>query len=103
MKRIVLIWFFAALASGTSAQQLAQDPATSAPDLSNSSTPPENPPDVQCAKDDALCILAQSLKKKDPGTGSKSGTSPGFIANQPPTVPGSRLDLQFLQRNEIKG
>jgi hypothetical protein len=95
---LLFLGFLAAFAGAAFAQQPADEKPAAAPEGTKAATPSE----ATCAKDDALCILAESLKKKDPGTGSKSGISPGFIANQP-AIPGSRLDLPFLQKNEIKG
>jgi hypothetical protein len=102
MKLYILVGVLAALAGGSFAQQPTQETPAATPNATNAGPSIEPAPELPCAKDDALCVLAQSLKKKDPGTGSKSGISPGFIAAQPP-IPGGRLDLEFLQKNEIKG
>ncbi len=75
-----------------SAGCLAQQPPDPPPVAAD--TPPS-----ACKSSDALCILAERLKKKDPGIGSRSGTSPGFIAKQPPNavIPGGKLDIEFLR------
>ncbi|MGY4157878.1 hypothetical protein ACVINW_003720 [Bradyrhizobium sp. USDA 4461] len=102
MTRYIVMGIFIVSMAGAAAQQ-APDTAPAAPASPGANTQPEATPETTCPNDDSLCILAQSLKKKDPATGSHSGSSGGFIANQPPTVPGNRLDLQFLQKNEVKG
>ena len=102
MKRYLVTCFLMASVSSVAAQQ-AQDASPAASGTSEANKKPEAASDAPCPADDALCILAQNLKKKDPGTGSNSGSPGGFIANEPPTVPGNRLDLEFLRKNEVKG
>jgi len=85
---------------------LAQQPVESSQPFPRVEAQPAPAPAAPCAKDDYLCILTENLKKKDPSTGSDSGTGGGFIANQPAPgsmFPGNRIDLQFLQKNEVKG
>jgi len=81
----------------------------SSPAEAQNAVPPAAPPSENsastCRKDDALCIIGEKIKSKDPSLGSRSGASPGFIANQPSdaVVPGGRIDLEFLKKNEVKG
>lgn len=84
----------------------AQQPVESNQPSPRAEAAPAIAPAAPCAKDDYLCILTENLKKKDPSTGSDSGTGGGFIANQPAPgsmFPGNKIDFQFLQKNEVKG
>ena len=80
-------------------------PALLWPAITFAQQPPAPPPTsnspvaTKCAAGDALCILADRLKNKDPGIGSRSGTTPGFVAKQAPdaVVPGGRIDNKFIK------
>lgn len=97
--RLTLIALSLMLANPALAQQSAAPPAGEAAATASPAPPSPAEPAPSCAKDDALCIMAEKLKKQDPSVGSRSDPSRGYIARQPPPdmlTPGGRIDLQFL-------
>src|ERR1051326_2262317 len=96
MKLYLLAGAFVVFAIPAFAQNPAQEEPAAASGPSDAGKPAEAKPDLPCADEDALCKLARSLKKKDPGIGSKDGGAGGYY-----TIQRMRPDYDFLQKNNM--